>query len=466
MTTTTPTTAKSAAAAIVAGNQGVLLHLDPDSIILEQNVRQSLPDSDQLVASVKEHGVLTPVLARRDANGNVLVSGGQRRTLAARQAGLATMPVYIIEADENTAERIIQQMIENEQRTALTETDRVAAYQQLAFENLSVATIAKRIGASKEQVKNGLAAAENQAATAVLATHQVTIEQALVLAEFTDNERISEQLLDTALNNPGQFPHATQAARDSRDRAEAVKTTSGALAEAGWTILTPRECGYGTDYVKISTLITADGEPVNEADITGIQGRAACVEAAYQGTEPRVSYWITKPRSHGFRDRYSTAPVAGTMTDEQKAERKTLIANNRQWDSAESVRREFLATLLTRKTLPKNATLFVANGLIQHSNAISATLSRSNERAHTLMGLDTSGWGQRSKLAQLLTSTPTKAGHISLAIVLGGIEDSLHRGSWRNPSPTEAAYLAQLVEWGYAAAPVEQIILDAYPATK
>lgn len=77
MTTTTPATAT---AAIVAGNQGVLMHLDPNSIILEQNVRQQLPDSDQLIASVKEHGVITPVLARRDDKGNVLVRGGQRRT--------------------------------------------------------------------------------------------------------------------------------------------------------------------------------------------------------------------------------------------------------------------------------------------------------------------------------------------------------------------------------------------------
>jgi hypothetical protein len=41
------------------------------------------------------------------------------------------------------------------------------------------------------------------------------------------------------------------------------------------------------------------------------------------------------------------------MTEEQKAERKTLIANNRDMESATKVRREFVKTLLSRKAAPK-----------------------------------------------------------------------------------------------------------------
>lgn len=459
MTTTTPATAP---AAIVAGNQGVLMHLDPNSIILEQNVRQQLPDSDQLIASVKEHGVITPVLARRDDKGNVLVRGGQRRTLAARQAGLATMPVYIVEADENTAERVIQQIIENEQRTELTESDRVAAYQQLAFENIPVATIARRIGATKAQVVNGLAAAENQAATAVLATQPVTIEQSLVLAEFKDNKQISDRLLATALNNPAQFAHETQNARDSRERAASVKKTTAELKKAGWAILTGNQCGYYGEYSTIKGLVKADGTEVTAADIKGIEGSGVHIEAGHTGTEARVTYWIIKPRKHGFRDQHSNAP-AGPMTDEQKAERKTVVANNRQWGSAETVRREFVATLLSRKTLPKNAALFTATALTSFQYEISRSLSQGNPRAQALLGLDKSRGGRSNSLAQLLAATPTKAGYVSLAIVLGGIEDSLDRGSWRLPAKEVAAYLAQLVEWGYTLSPVEQIILNKFP---
>ena len=70
---------------------------------------------------------------------------GQRRTLAASEAGLATIPVYIVAADETTVERIVQQMAENDHREAVTDADRVAAFQQLAFEKLTPAVIAKRL---------------------------------------------------------------------------------------------------------------------------------------------------------------------------------------------------------------------------------------------------------------------------------------------------------------------------------
>lgn len=56
---------------------------------------------------------------RRARYGNVLLRAGQRRTLAAREAGTTTIPVYIVDPDEATVERIIQQMVENDQREAL-----------------------------------------------------------------------------------------------------------------------------------------------------------------------------------------------------------------------------------------------------------------------------------------------------------------------------------------------------------
>ena len=51
------------------------------------------------------------------------------------------------------------------------------------------------------------------------------------------------------------------------------------------------------------------------------------------------------------------------MTDEEKAERETLIFNDRAWANAEIVRRAPLAEFLTRKTLPKDAAAMIARGL-------------------------------------------------------------------------------------------------------
>ncbi|PPF62333.1 hypothetical protein C5C21_14350 [Rathayibacter tritici] len=51
------------------------------------------------------------------------------------------------------------------------------------------------------------------------------------------------------------------------------------------------------------------------------------------------------------------------IAPEKSAERKVLIANNKAWNAAEKVRRELIATFLTRKTLPKDADRIIALGL-------------------------------------------------------------------------------------------------------
>ena len=88
-------------------NVGTIEHIDPNLIVVEANVRTETQLGRDFVASIKANGVLTPILARRDDQGNLIVRAGQRRTLAAREAGLATIPAYVVSADETTVERIV-----------------------------------------------------------------------------------------------------------------------------------------------------------------------------------------------------------------------------------------------------------------------------------------------------------------------------------------------------------------------
>jgi ParB family transcriptional regulator, chromosome partitioning protein len=74
---------------------GTLEHLDPRSLTLELNVRDVADLDAEFLASIKEHGVLVPIVAVRDEHGTVWVRAGQRRTLAAREANLSTVPVYV-----------------------------------------------------------------------------------------------------------------------------------------------------------------------------------------------------------------------------------------------------------------------------------------------------------------------------------------------------------------------------------
>ena len=95
---------------------GSLEHIDPHTLILEINVRDEADVDADFLASIKEHGVLTPIAAVRDADGQLRVRAGQRRALAARAAGLPTVPVYVRPAtasDEKTqtVERVSEQIV-------------------------------------------------------------------------------------------------------------------------------------------------------------------------------------------------------------------------------------------------------------------------------------------------------------------------------------------------------------------
>ena len=74
---------------------GTIEHLDPHTLIIETNVRPSAPITPAFVQSIRENGVLTPVLGHRSDDGTVTVRAGQRRVFASREAGLATVPVYL-----------------------------------------------------------------------------------------------------------------------------------------------------------------------------------------------------------------------------------------------------------------------------------------------------------------------------------------------------------------------------------
>lgn len=445
--------------------QGTVEHIDPNVIVIEANVRPSAPLTKEFVASIRENGVLTPVLARRDEQGNVLVRAGQRRTLAAREAGVSTIPAYIVEADEATTERIIQQMVENDQREALTDGDRAAAFQQLAFEGLSVAAIAKRTGTKQNVIKSGLAVAENAVAASAIQTHQLTLDQAATLIEFEDDDETRADLIDVATTDPAQFAHAAQRARDDRARAKIKADTEADLKAGGFEILDRDRGYYETDYVRISELVTKDGDRVSIEHVAESEGRAAFVRVYITG-EADVAYFLRDFKTAGFRKNAGSGATSGPMTDEQKAERKTLIANNKAWASAETVRREWLAQFLSRKTLPKDAAKVIAQGLTVHRRDVGSAASNGNTLAHVLLGIERGGYWDGDKLNTLVEHSPAKAQHVSLAVVLGGIEDSTSKNTWRYPEASKALYFGQLAAWGYGLSEVEQIVVDVDTTTE
>ncbi len=73
---------------------------DPATLTVDTNVRKDAGLTPEFVASIKEHGVLVPVVGHRTETGTVHVLMGQRRTLAAVEVGLATIPVHVVATPE------------------------------------------------------------------------------------------------------------------------------------------------------------------------------------------------------------------------------------------------------------------------------------------------------------------------------------------------------------------------------
>src|SRR3546814_20150824 len=111
------------------------------------------------------------------------------------------------------------------------------------------------------------------------------------------------------------------------------------------------------------------------------------------------------------------------MTDEQKAERRTLIANNKAWASAQVVRREWLTTLLSRKTLPKDTAAVIATGLTVHRQAVSLATRDGNTLAHELPGLGRGGYWEADKLAAPVHQPPDQEQPLPLPLAPGTNEN-------------------------------------------
>ena len=167
--------------------QGTIDHVDPNTLTVELNVRSEAALDQDFLDSIQSNGVLTPIVGHRDAAGNIVVRAGQRRTRAAQHAGLASVPVYIVDAAQTDAERIIEQLIENDQRQELTEADRIIAWKQLELEGMSMTQIAKRVGAKRDRVKTGIAVASSETGATLVSEHGLGLDQAAVLLEFDDD---------------------------------------------------------------------------------------------------------------------------------------------------------------------------------------------------------------------------------------------------------------------------------------
>ncbi len=108
---------------------------------------------DDLIASIKEHGVLQPLIVSLLPHGNYQLIAGERRLRASTLAGLATVPAIVRSANEQQS--LEWAIIENVQRHDLNPMEEARAYTRLMDEfNLTQEQVALKVGKSRSFVAN------------------------------------------------------------------------------------------------------------------------------------------------------------------------------------------------------------------------------------------------------------------------------------------------------------------------
>lgn len=133
-----------------------LVHIDPNDIVPNPRQPRTNFDSDdlaELIHSVREFGVLQPVVVRTNEDGAYELIMGERRTRASRAAGLTSIPAIVRDtADEDL---LRDALLENLHRAQLNPLEEASAYQQLLEDfGITQEQLAARIGRSRPQISN------------------------------------------------------------------------------------------------------------------------------------------------------------------------------------------------------------------------------------------------------------------------------------------------------------------------
>lgn len=463
-----------------------LIEVDPRKLRPHpHHVRTTTDAPDDLVASVKERGILQPpvVSAVEGKAGEYQIHFGHRRTAAAVKAKLQKIPVFRIPAD-GVAGDLVDMLTENVHRRELSVAEEAAVYEQLAAEGWDVPTIAKAAARDKATVEAGLkiagASQAKEALAKLPATVELTLTQAAAFADFDDDPDALARLTNIIDNEPEYFDHDVAELRAERATRESEAAAMADLAKAGVRVLDPEDRpAYGStltpgESIRIEDLLgSTKGSQMSVADHESCPGHCAFVAAQWiDGEHKHAPVWCcSDPVANGHQSRFGTAPAAAkgdNRTDAQREkdrlERRAVIDNNKAWKVATPVRIAFVKDLLKRRTAPKGmlrvcVELIGDNAHMAHAGTY--------EMLKTLTGLEGGPGspysegpaGAAGKMAR--KGTDAQLPLALFALVAAACESHFAQANrpYETKSPKHQAYLQVLVDAGYTLAHVEELIL-------
>ena len=175
-------------------------HLTPGRYQPRQRFDEA--DMDALVGSIREKGILQPIVVRRraDAVDRYEIVAGERRWRAAQQVSLHEVPIIIRDLTDRDALEIA--LVENLQRESLTAVEEATAYQRLMEEfSHTQEALAKAVGKSRSHIANTLRLLNLPGTVmAMLDAGQLSAGHARALINAEDPVALAEQIVAKGLN--------------------------------------------------------------------------------------------------------------------------------------------------------------------------------------------------------------------------------------------------------------------------
>ena len=157
---------------------------------------------NELAESIKEHGIVQPIIVKKSIKGYELVAG-ERRTKASRSEGLKTIPAII--KNFNDQEMMEIALIENIQRENLNPIEEAMAYDNiLKSSNMTQDELAKKFGKSRSYITNILGLLKLPETTKkYVEENKLTMSHARALSKLEDEEqidRLADKIITEGLN--------------------------------------------------------------------------------------------------------------------------------------------------------------------------------------------------------------------------------------------------------------------------
>ena len=271
---------------------------------------------EELASSIREHGVLQPVLVRPLDDGRFQLIAGERRWRASKLAGQPTIPALVEDIDDDTALEIA--LIENLQREDISPLDEAAMYDRMIRDHgYSIRKLAEKLGKDKGYLENRLRLADAPPEVRELVSlRKDTLSHAYELMKVTDPKK-RRKLADQVARNELSLVKL-------RERIEGRRPRIAEEADA------------------------ADGE------LVGVMADEAAAEETPEG-------WVTSQPAEPLRD--DSLVVAKAQLNDAVEELLDVIRNPELLNSIGSVDRSNLAKYLTiAKLRLENAIAVVRTG--------------------------------------------------------------------------------------------------------